>query len=382
MDVIERNKELGKAKLSLGKNTSGAFLTPILCSVDIIWNNTIPTGATDGKVIYINENFFDELTPKQRVFLIAHEIWHIALMHMHRLGSRNPQIWNMAADYVINALLIKENYEFIPEGLYSDEYENMTTEAIYDLLINNAANPEDIIPDGYISDISYNSLDTGERLNNKDKIANAQKIITANIIAKDCIKNIGSISEEITSVLDQFLNPIIPWQVVLHDFFNEISSDDFSYRRPSRRSDEFILPSMFSENKLEHLVYCVDVSGSISDEEIQRFNSELKHIKDAFNPKLLTIIQFNTKITNITVFEEEDSFDKIKIIGRGGTNLEAVVTHVNKLDASAVIIFTDLYVDIPKKPINKPVIWVVSNSDIKEVPYGKVISIKNDKVVK
>lgn len=383
MDEIERNKELGKTKLSLGKNNAGAFLTSILCSVDIYWNNTFPMAGTDGKVIYINEEFFDKITPKQRIFTLAHEIWHIALAHMHRVGSRNPEIWNIAGDFVINAMLHNDNYELIPIVLYDPKYEGMTTEQVYDLLTKNLSEEEQnsIIPSNYIPDISYKSLDSGEKLNNKDKIDTFQKIITAKIISENSEKNIGNNFGELNTILDTFLNPIIPWEVVLFDFFNELSSETPSYKRPSRRSDEFILPTMLNENKLEHLIYCVDVSGSISDEDIKRFNSELKYIKDIFNPKKLTIIQFDTKIENITLFEENDSFDKINIIGGGGTDLHEVVNFVNKTDASAVVIFTDLYVDIPKKKINKPVIWVVSNSDINDVPYGKIINIKNDKLV-
>lgn len=383
MDEIERNRELGKTKLSLGKNNAGAFLTSILCSVDIYWNNTFPTAATDGKVIWINEKFFDEITPKQRIFLLAHEIWHIALAHMHRVGDRNPKIWNMAGDFVINAMLIHDKYEFIQSGLYDSQYENMTTEEVYDLLTKNLSkeNQDSLIPQDYVPDLSYDSLESGEKLNNKDKIDTFQKIITAKIISKDSEKDIGKDFAELNNILNNFLNPIIPWEVVLFNFFNELSSETLSYRRPSRRSDEFILPSMLNENKLEHLIYCVDVSGSIFEEEIKRFNSELKYIKDTFNPKKLTIIQFDTNIKSIITFEENDSFDKINITGGGGTDLHEVVDYVNKTDTSAVIIFTDLYVDIPRKKINKPVIWVVSNSDKCSVPYGKIINIKDDKLI-
>lgn len=91
------------------------------------------TAATDGKNIYVDHNYFADLSENDRLFTIAHEIMHIKFMHMYRLKDksgvkRDPELWNIATDAIINANLkrdgftIKEGYVNMPEALdYSAE---------------------------------------------------------------------------------------------------------------------------------------------------------------------------------------------------------------------------------------------------------------------
>ncbi len=91
------------------------------------------TAATDGKNIYVDPNYFADLSENDRLFTIAHEIMHIKFMHMFRLKDksgvkRDPELWNIATDAIINANLerdgftIKEGYVNMPEALdYSAE---------------------------------------------------------------------------------------------------------------------------------------------------------------------------------------------------------------------------------------------------------------------
>lgn len=91
------------------------------------------TAATDGKNIYVDPNYFSSLSENDRLFTIAHEIMHIKFMHMFRLKDksgvkRDPELWNIATDAIINANLerdgftIKEGYVNMPEALnYSAE---------------------------------------------------------------------------------------------------------------------------------------------------------------------------------------------------------------------------------------------------------------------
>ena len=91
------------------------------------------TAATDGKNVYVDHNYFESLSENERIFIIAHEIMHIKFMHMFRLKDkdgkkRDPDLWNIATDAIINANLerdgftIKEGYVNMPEALnYSAE---------------------------------------------------------------------------------------------------------------------------------------------------------------------------------------------------------------------------------------------------------------------
>ena len=61
------------------------------------------TAATDGKTFYYNSRFIMMLKPKEVEFLVAHEVLHVVYDHMGRRNHRDPQIWNIADDYAVNA---------------------------------------------------------------------------------------------------------------------------------------------------------------------------------------------------------------------------------------------------------------------------------------
>lgn len=98
------------------------------------------TAATDGKNIYVDPEYFESLSENDRLFTIAHEIMHIKFMHIYRLTDKNgkkrdPELWNIATDAIINANLerdgftIKEGYVNMPEAL------NYSAEEFYEILL-------------------------------------------------------------------------------------------------------------------------------------------------------------------------------------------------------------------------------------------------------
>lgn len=98
------------------------------------------TAATDGKNVYVDPNYFANLSESDRLFTIAHEIMHIKFMHMYRLKDkagemRDPELWNIATDAIINANLerdgftIKDGYVNMPEAL------NYSAEEFYQILL-------------------------------------------------------------------------------------------------------------------------------------------------------------------------------------------------------------------------------------------------------
>ena len=70
--------------------------------------NKIPTAATDGLVLFFNKDFLFSLSSSEQNALMLHEVLHMALLHVSRRESRDPYIWNIAADIVVNDLIKKE----------------------------------------------------------------------------------------------------------------------------------------------------------------------------------------------------------------------------------------------------------------------------------
>jgi len=68
----------------------------------------IPTAATDGRNIYWNPRFLQSLTPREVLGVLLHEVLHAALLHTVRRGIRDPLLWNIAADIVVNGMIDAE----------------------------------------------------------------------------------------------------------------------------------------------------------------------------------------------------------------------------------------------------------------------------------
>ena len=74
----------------------------------------IETAATNGEKLLINPKFFLKQTAEQRVGLLAHEVMHCVYMHVLRLNERDPFLWNVAGDYVINLVAVSYTHLTLP----------------------------------------------------------------------------------------------------------------------------------------------------------------------------------------------------------------------------------------------------------------------------
>ena len=106
------DKELDRVKTKVFLGSNAAFLGPLLCSVNFLWTEDIKTAQTNGISLYWNPHWFIKLPFETRLTVLLHELWHIALLHMIRCGTRDPKIWNWACDLAINNMLYMQGYTF------------------------------------------------------------------------------------------------------------------------------------------------------------------------------------------------------------------------------------------------------------------------------
>lgn len=88
-----------------------------LLSLEWRWSDATPYGATDGKELILNPAGLDKLQRQPNgvglcAFLLVHESLHALLGHGWRLAKlRDPKCANVAADYIINAMIKARNKE-------------------------------------------------------------------------------------------------------------------------------------------------------------------------------------------------------------------------------------------------------------------------------
>lgn len=398
-ETLDRMLERTKGRLFFGQKKATGFLGSLLCDHRFVWDDTCTTAWCNGDTIGWNPRFFVWLTPDERVFVLAHELWHTGFDHMGRLGKeRCPDIWNKAADYIINNMLEDHGFVAGPKLrdivgiLFDRQYDGMTTEQVYDLLPKPPGKPQPS-PNGAAGSPGAAgqyapTQDPGQPMHGDlrpvpggDTSQGREKVLSKIVKAVQTArmsKEAGDIPGEIEMIVDKFLNPILPWEVLLMRFFTELSNDDYSWKRPSRRYDDEYLPSLMGENGLEHLIYYLDVSGSVSDADVLRFNSEVKYIHETLQPQRLTLVTFDTKIQDEYEFEKEMPFEKIVVHGRGGTSLDPVRRHIEKHKPTAAVVFSDLYVHPMEQNPGVPVLWVCVGNKQAQVHFGQLIHIDSE----
>lgn len=375
-DFTDLDRQLDRVKSTVFRRPDAAFFGPLMCSLNFVWSEMVDTAATDGSTFWWNPKFFAEapdkyLEPRFNEFVMMHELNHVARLHMLRQGNRDPEFWNFACDIRINNDLVTGKYSFgtFPAWFRPDwdQPALMAEEDIYDRIKQNAMTPPPN-PWGNGDMVPTTESSKQRAINNVVKAVQSAKVSGQP----------GAIPGSLESILEMFLSPIIPWELHLYQWMSDLLDEDYTWARPARRYTDIYLPSRFEdEGRLQHLMYFQDVSGSITDAEIVRFNSELRYIWDTFKPKKMTVAQFDTRITKVDIFNEGDPYEKIFIVGRGGTSLVPVRQMIIDEEPTAAIIFSDMCVSpMAPLPVEIPILWVATNAHGVTVPFGKIIHIK------
>ena len=111
------------------------FFGSVVASVSYKENEDIPTAGTDGETIYYNPKYLESLSVEEQTFIFAHEVCHIAFNHILRSEDKDPELWNIATDGVINQFLKRDGLKMAPGGVDMKEAINYDAEQLYEKLL-------------------------------------------------------------------------------------------------------------------------------------------------------------------------------------------------------------------------------------------------------
>ena len=352
---------LDKAKIQLMSRPDSAFFTHVCFSLRMVWDNTIRTACTDGSEIRFSPDFFMSLTTEERVFLLIHEAMHVAYLHMDRLQDRDHARFNVAADHVINLMLIERGFKMPKMGLADPQYLGMGTEEVYNLLPEQDESKVDM-------DIQPSKLPSEELQKEVQDI-----LVRASIQSKMQGEGIGAIPGEIQIFLDKLLNPKLPWTRILQRYLHSMNKADYSFRKPNRRFfPKHIMPSLWSQS-LMNIAIAVDASGSVSDADFTQFISETNCILKMMKPEKITLVQFDTEIKSVDEIRSIQELAKVTFSGRGGTMVEPVLDWAKENKPQLLLIFTDGEFRFYRPDCEINTIWLIHNNQKFTAPFGKVI---------
>lgn len=277
---------------------------------------------TDGKAIYVSDKFW-ELSLGEQYFIINHEFLHIILKHPERIKDKNRKIYNIAADIIINKLLVDRGRK-IPNNVITYSTFKVpktleTTDEIYNFLLENQTNEEDCISD-IIPDFEIND-------NIPQEIQKEIEILVKEELQSNYSDQARK--EKITSV-PQIFHEKIDW---FNDLMIEIGrlairTNIKTYNRPSRvKITGCILKGGYINQYIPKLNIIIDVSGSMSNEPL-KIAAKINVMKDylkVFKPKYYWLNETYGEIKDIT-----------NIPLGGGTDLSNVV-HIKDGDMNVLI---------------------------------------------
>ena len=361
---------LDKAKINLISRSNSVFISTILFSLKFKWNSDIPSARTNGICLEINPDWFSDMTAPQRVGLLAHEAYHVALLHPVRGLGKDRVRFNKAADHVINLILLDNGFKLPEGGMHDDQYKGMSTEEVYELL---PVTPPD---EAYDMDIVLGDS-MGSKISNEELIHRLNDVVSKAVIQSKVMgESAGSLPNEIAILHEEYVNPKLPWNVILQNHIDGYAKNDYSYTKPNKRyMPDFYLPSLYAEG-MENLVFAIDASYSVSDSEFNIYIAEIEQAMESTNARTTTIVDFDTQIKTIHTLEEGDSPRDLEFKGRGGTDIEPVLDHFLENPPNLLIIFTDGHFTPYQSPVPFPVIWVIFNNSYFDSPFGTIIHYK------
>lgn len=352
------------------------FFASLLLSIPMIEDATVKTMETDGAEIRYNPTFLEKMTQPETTFVLAHETLHGVFLHMFRRGARTPNRWNIAADYVINDLLVSEGIGSMPSGCLHDsnlvKQGNGTAEGVYGIL------PEDSEGKG--------PGDAGGAMDHvkdaaQDEATNAAKEADMRVRvvqAANAAKMQGKLSEGLERIAKEMTRSRTDWRAVLRRFFTERAKTDWSFARPKRRfmAEDFLLPSLHGE-AMGCIVVPIDCSGSITEELLSRFGSEINAIKEDVKPSKVVVIYFDSEVLRCDSFGADEPI-QLTPIGGGGTMFSPVFKYIeeNALDPMACVFLTDLHCSDFGQCPSYPVLWASIGAD--KAPFGEVLKIDEE----
>lgn len=367
------------------------------------------TAATDGTMVQFGVLWCSRLNDAELMFLCLHEAMHVVLMHSWRRGPRDPGKFNIAADALINLMLLRKGYT-MPQGGVLEAWvtEQMSTEEVYAKLPDRPGNDSGASGNGQGGESGEQGDGSGEQgdgsgqggesgeeestggktggggwdgegdlMDAPDEASAADMeatIVTAARMAKAC----GDGSALVARILNGGLEPKASWSDVLRHIMTAAARDDYTYRKVNKRflGSGIYMPSLYSDG-IGGLVVAIDTSGSMGQRELDQIATELHAIVEDTNPEWVEVVYCDSAIAHHERFQRGDAL-VLKAHGGGGTSFVPVFDYVQQMgeQIAALIYFTDLCGDVNSvTPPEYPVIWGVTYGHYSAVPFGEVVEV-------
>jgi len=337
----------------------------------------LPTAAVDGRNLYYNTQFFNAMSNKEIEFVVAHEILHMVFDHLGRRDDRNPMLYNIAADYIVNNTLVRDRIGETPKivDCFQDfKYDGWTSEEVYDELFKQAEEQGKELADllkeldekGEMLDEHLDSEseqgedgEEGEDGNgnsvskkpakySKEELKKIKDEIKEATLNAAQAAGAGNTPAGVARMIKELTEPKMNWRELLRQQIQSTIKSDYTFARPSRKGwhTGAVLPGMNFDETID-ICIALDMSGSIGNAQAEDFLGEVKGIMDEYKDYKIKIWCFDTEVYGEDDFSADDGRNLLEyeIKGGGGTDFMANWKYMreNDIQPKKFLMFTDGY---------------------------------------
>ncbi|MBN2824619.1 MAG: hypothetical protein JXQ76_04795 [Campylobacterales bacterium] len=335
-----------KAKLMLENPYFGSIVSTLELSV----NNELETYKSNGEKLLYSENYINEIDCEDVEFILASSAMHRVLQHQNRAINRHSKVWQLASDFVVNAMMIQNGFELPLKAAYQDRFRGMYVEEVYEMLLDEME--DEVVEESEEQITQDESLDEEflEQLFKKFEESDA-------------------LPKELEYILTRHKSYQINWRDELYRYIATYDKSQFSFFPPNMKYlyRGFYIPSLSSD--LLSIVVAIDTSGSIDDELLKTFLGEIEAIMENYPHYQIELIQADSKVQSHETFTTGEPLN-YTIKGRGATNFIPTFEYIDKQIGrpTLVIYFSDGEGEFPKSTPSYDVLWVSQKAI--DVPFG------------
>ena len=374
------------------------FFGSIAADVEYQETEDIKSIKSDGRNIFYNPKYMSCLSAADQIFVLAHEMCHIAFEHTARGKGKDPMIWETATDAVINQMLKRDGLDIIAGGIDYPEAIDYDAEQYYEILLKEKLdiellfgklegqeNPAGGGGNGEQPPESDDSEDDSEDEDNNDE--SDQVLLPAeddsdnedseddeHALVEEKESKAGNAVNRDTRIVEEIGNcqPVIDWRLILLDTINY--GVDWSYTNAVLENG--IVRPVLAEMPVPETEIVLDTSWSVDEELLRNFLRECKNILTFSKLKAGC---FDTVFYGFHDIRTVQDIENMPFQGGGGTDFN-VAAEAFTLRVDNRIIFTDGQAPMPDKFLKA--IWVVYGDETIEPAGGTVIHIKPEQLKK
>ncbi|MFT0173406.1 DUF2201 family putative metallopeptidase [Paraburkholderia mimosarum] len=378
------------------------FFGSLALRLKVVEDPACKTFWVDGESLGYNPAFLATLNDLECRGILAHEILHVANGHCFRQGPRDADRWNDACDYAINPVVKQAGFVLPSPHLDDARFHGKSAEEIYAVLTQEArqkekeksgGKPGANAPDGQKT--PANGANTPSAAPEPDAPPSCGEVRpypgpdmpvkeaewkVATLQAAKAAKMRGALPGSLASLVDAATEPSVDWRAILMRFAQQVTNDDYSWAMPNRRYLHMglYLPSLHSP-AVGDAVFVRDSSGSVFDETQAQFAAEVINVAEVVRPARLIVMDCDTRVTQVQVFERGDPIELAPVKGGGGTSFVDPFRRLEEegISPAFLVYLTDMDGRFPDVTPSYPVLWASTTplNRVAPAPFGEMVEV-------